>query len=424
MTLEQAFAYIRQHTDADDFTFEAGVSDVLETRFAQNAITQHMNGVQSEYTLEVAYGNRTGIASVNQLNEESVDWLLQTAQDIARMNQPDPEYMPSESAQELPASADYDEATASYPMEKMVDGILACVHNAEGLDAKVSGLSTRATRSSSTFTAHGFEGHNRETEFTHSMTMKKGDVETKVSLGVKRVADFDMAALIARLNGQFASLKDLSPSHAGRQTVILRPQAVANLFAMLGWYMNRRDADEGTSPYSDQLGKQLFGPAFSMLSTRDDPELVAPAYTWLQRPAASVEWVRDGVLRNLPTDRYWASQKGIEPVNRFNLLIPGGTATEEEMMRQAGSGLIVNNMWYIRSVDQKRGEFTGMTRDGVMRFENGKIVGAVHNLRWNEIPHELTRRILALGPAQLIDAGNKVPTMLVEDFNFVDTTTF
>ena len=94
------------------------------------------------------------------------------------------------------------------------------------------------------------------------------------------------------------------------------------------------------------------------------------------------------------------------------------------MIKMVPKGLIINNFWYIRVIDNKSGELTGMTRDGVLYFENGKIIGAVNNLRWNEIPHDVTKRILSLGESQLVSPDIKVPTLLIDDFNFVDTTTF
>ncbi|MCD4828650.1 MAG: hypothetical protein K8R90_04365 [Candidatus Cloacimonetes bacterium] len=424
MTIEQAHEYIRKHIEADDYTLYASSRDILQTRFAQNAITQHMHGAHQNIRLSVAFGNRTGVATANNLEEDTISWLLETAQNIARLNQPDPEYVPSEGHHELPETDNYDEATAAWPIQSMVDGVEACVRNAEKREAKVAGISSRYIIGSQVFTANGFVGAERYTEFSHSMTMKKEGAETKVSLGVKRIGAFDMTALIDQMNGQFDSLTGLLPIEAGKYTVIMRPQAVASLFNMLSYYMQRRSADEGVSPFTDQIGKPMFGDRFNLLSTCDDPEMYTPSFDYNLRPAHTVSWVKDGVVENLPADRYWAKKQGVEPVTSFNSYIPGGDVTEAEMMKQAGSGLILNDLWYIRMVDQKRGEFTGMTRDGVMRFENGKIVGAVHNLRWNEITHEAMQRLLALGPAVLLSPNSKVPTMLIKDFNFVDTTTF
>ena len=94
------------------------------------------------------------------------------------------------------------------------------------------------------------------------------------------------------------------------------------------------------------------------------------------------------------------------------------------MMKMVPRGVILNKLWYIRNIDRKAGTQTGLTRDGVLYFEDGKIVGSVNNFRWNEILHDVTRRIIARGPSQLIETWCQVPTLLIEDFNFVDTTSF
>jgi predicted Zn-dependent protease len=123
-------------------------------------------------------------------------------------------------------------------------------------------------------------------------------------------------------------------------------------------------------------------------------------------------------------DRYWAQHIGAENNSMFNVYVPGGNISEDEMMKMVPRGLIINRFWYIRFVDMKKGELTGMTRDGVLYFEDGQVRHAVNNLRFNEIPHEMTRRILALGKEKLANPAMVVPTMLIDGFNFVDKTTF
>lgn len=123
-------------------------------------------------------------------------------------------------------------------------------------------------------------------------------------------------------------------------------------------------------------------------------------------------------------NKFYAAKKGVEPLNMNNIIIPGSGTSEEEMMKMVPRGIIINSMWYIRMVDMKKGELTGLTRDGVMYFEDGKIKNAVHNFRWNEVIPEVTERILALGKEDIVSLTMKVPTMLINSFNFVDTTTF
>ncbi len=141
-------------------------------------------------------------------------------------------------------------------------------------------------------------------------------------------------------------------------------------------------------------------------------------------PTKEMTWVEKGVLKAMPTDRYWAERVGCEAQMPYNMYIPGEDISETEMMKLVPRGLIINRFWYIRPVDMKRGELTGMTRDGVLYFEDGEVKHAVNNLRFNEIPHEMTQRILAFGTAQLASTRAFVPPILVDNFNFVDKTTF
>ena len=55
---------------------------------------------------------------------------------------------------------------------------------------------------------------------------------------------------------------------------------------------------------------------------------------------------------------------------------------------------------------------------------NGKIQKSVNNFRWNDIPHDMTRRILALGEQVVNSTRSIVPTMLIKDFHLVDNTRF
>ena len=79
----------------------------------------------------------------------------------------------------------------------------------------------------------------------------------------------------------------------------------------------------------------------------------------------------------------------------------GGTATLTEMIAATKRGLLLTCLWYIRDVDPERLLLTGLTRDGVYLIEDGVVVGAVNNFRWNESPVELLGRITEVGAAEL-----------------------
>ena len=422
--MQKAAVYIRKNCQADDYTFSMNSTDKLLTRFAQNGITQHISGENLNLDLEVAFVNKTGAASVNRLDEDSLKFLIKTAESMARLNQPDPEFVPSEPAHKLPNVNNYCDNTAHLSVEKIVDDIDKCVNNAKSKKAKVSGISEKHFHNDFLFTKNGFKGFDRSTSFSHSMTMKKSTVETKVSRSVKDHAKFSMDELVDQLNTQFDSLQKPLQLEKGRLPVILRPAAVLNWLIYLIWTFDRRNTDEGLTPFTRQIGKKFFGEKFTFRSRLDDPDLAVNKFSSDGIPGRNMDWIVKGVLKNMSVSRYYARQKKLQAASPYNVIVEGEGTSEAEMMKIVDRGVIVNRLWYIRPIDRKTGEWTGLTRDGVLYFEDGKIQKSVTNFRWNEILHDATRRILALGESVQQEYYARIPAMLIDDFNFVDVTTF
>ncbi len=422
--MQKAAEFIRKNINADDFTFSINGSEDLLTRFAQNGITQHISGNKLNVSLEVAFDNKNGRASGNNLDENALKYLIKTAESMAKLNQPDPEFVASEPAHDLPEVDNYSSNTANLSVENIVDDILICVKNAESKNAKLSGISQKHVHDSFLTTKNGFEGFDNSTSFSHSMTMKKEGVETKVSRSVKDHAKFSMPKMIEQLNSQFDSLNNPVQIDKGKIPVILRPAAVLNWLHYLIWTFDRRTADEGHTPFTDQIGKQFFGKNFTFRSRLDDHDLAASKFLSGGIPAENVDWIVNGVLKNMSATRYYAKQKNLKALRPYNIIVDGRDTSEEEMMKMVDRGVIINNFWYIRPTDRKTGEWTGLTRDGVLYFEDGKIQKSLTNFRWNEILHDATKRILAIGPSVQQEYYAKIPTLLIDNFNFVDVTTF
>lgn len=324
--------YVKTHCQADDYSLNVSSKDSFETRFAQNRVTQHIAGKTLEINLEVAYGTKTGSCSVNQDDSENLDYLIKTAQDMAMLNKPDPEYMPSQTTLEIPKVNNVDSATVDMGPKDLVNIVQNTIDCAKGFDASVSGMTERHHLQSLLATKNGFYGTGAHSEFGHSMTLKKADVETKVSFDAKSVSGFSLEQEFSRLASQAESLKGLQSFDPCRIAVILRPTALQELLWFMGWMMGRRQSDEGFTPFTGQIDKQFFGERFSWYSTLRDDMIISRAYDDEGVASRETAWVENGILRNMPVNRYWAKQHGLEPLNIFNVYIPGADTSEEEMM--------------------------------------------------------------------------------------------
>ena len=100
----------------------------------------------------------------------------------------------------------------------------------------------------------------------------------------------------------------------GIYTVILEPQAVADLLGGFGFGFNARNAEEGRSVFSapggkTKLGEKVFDEKVTIYSDPWHPELPGSQSAQGGIPAQRIEMVKDGVLENLVYNRFWAKQK-------------------------------------------------------------------------------------------------------------------
>ena len=229
MKTEDIRRFITDNVSADDFSCLIREVDSHETRFAQNGITQHLAGPKMSITLSLSFGKKSGSSSTNQSDEKSLRELIKTAEDIARLAPEDPEHIPSAKEMKLPKGENLSQATLSLTPETMVDIVQRSIDKARAMDAQVSGMCEKHHFKLCMFTKNGFNGTDEFSSFGHSMTLKKGEVETKVSYDSKDYAGFDLDSLFARLASQAEALREMKSFGAVKIGVVLRPAEVMEL---------------------------------------------------------------------------------------------------------------------------------------------------------------------------------------------------
>ncbi len=157
------------------------------------------------------------------------------------------------------------------------------------------------------------------------------------------------------------------------------------------------------------------------VSIRSDPSHPdVPTSPWGGdgRARKPTQWIDKGVVTNLAYTRYWAEKQGKEALpGPANIIMEGGTASLEELIRDTARGVLVTRFWYIRFVDPQTLLLTGLTRDGTFFIEDGKIKHAIKNFRFNESPIIMLNNVDALGKPVRAQ-GNMIPPMRIRDFTF------
>jgi predicted Zn-dependent protease len=99
----------------------------------------------------------------------------------------------------------------------------------------------------------------------------------------------------------------------------------------------------------------------------------------------------------------------------------GSNQSLADLISQTERGILVNRSWYVRYINPKTLEVTGMTRDGTFWIEEGQIAYPIKNLRFNQSLPEMLRDVDALSTVQRY-SSSVIPGVRVKAFNFSSVT--
>jgi predicted Zn-dependent protease len=279
--------------------------------------------------------------------------------------------------------------------------------------------------------------------------------------GAERVDEISFGLMEEELWRRLAWAERSISLEAGRYEVILPPSGVADMMGSLYFYaLGGQDAEDGRTVFSagdaeggggggTRVGERLTNVPFTLYSDPFEPGIeclpfVAAGSSGSESsvfdnalPIERVDWMRDGYLAHLRYHRAGAARSGVDPAPYIDNLIlrdglgggagAGGGAggTVDDMVARTERGLLLTCLWYIREVDPATALLTGLTRDGVYVIEDGAVVGAANNFRFNESPVDLLARATEVGTSvralgrELGEYLNRciMPPLRIPDFN-------
>lgn len=414
--------------DACDVVAATGVSLGVEVRDGKVEETERAEG--DDVTLRVFVGKRTAAVSANQLDDlaglaERAVAMAKVAPEDPFAGLADPELL----LKKLPALELLDETART--AEQLTETALAA--EAGGLD--VAGVSKSGGASASwrlagmvMATSHGFNGAYLASRFGLSMTAIAGEgtaMERDYDFDSRTFfEDLDNPAEIGRRAGERA-VRRLNPQQVPTQTanVIYEARSARSILGHLVGAINGASIARKTSFLMDRMGEQILPTGMSVV---DDPFKRRGAAT---RPfdgegtgASLLNMVEDGVLRHWYLDGASARELGLTPNGRArragsgtspgstNVTLTPGNISPEQMMRDAGAGLLVTDL-----IGHGVNGITGDYSRGAAGFwfENGEIVKPVSEIT---IAGNLKDMFLKLMPADDLDNryAAAAPSLMIE----------
>jgi predicted Zn-dependent protease len=416
---------------ADECTAQLTGSIDGNIRFALNNISTSGVVDNTDLAVQVAFGKRSGVATINQFDDASLERVVRRAEELAKLSPENPEFMPAVEKQAYTPTQTFKASTAAispeYRAKVAADSIDAC--KAEKLVAAgflQDGQSFQAFANSK-----GNFGYQQSSGLDYTCTVRTEDGTGSgwVGRNLDDVDKFDAGQDIRTAVRKATASSGAKALEPGKYTVILEPAAAAGLISFMMNYFDARQADEGRSFLSkkgggNKIGEQVYDPRVNFHADPGDADVPVMPWDGDGLPREKMDIVKDGKVVALDYSRYWAQKSGKRAVGTpGNLIMSGGDKSTADLVRGTSKGVLVTRTWYIRMVDPQTVLLTGLTRDGTFYIENGEIKYPVKNFRFNESPVIMLNNIEELGKPIRVQGDESsmammIPPMKLRDFTF------
>ncbi len=414
------------------------------TRFAVNTIHQNVSETDVTVRARVVIGKRTGVASGNDLSEEALRKVIQSAETVARFQQENPDFRSLPEPQPVQEAKAYVEATAACTPEERAKGVTAICALAKENDLEASGAFSTTVDEFLVANSLGVSAYHCST-VAHIVTVIMSDD----SSGYATATAKDVSALDPQAVGQVAvdkALRSRNPTEIepGVYTVILEEEAVADMLLFLGFLgFGALAVQEGRSFMTGRFGLKITGDNITIWDDGHDPRGLVRPFDAEGVPKQHVTLIENGIAKEVVYDSFTAGREegkvstghGLPAPNTFgpipvNLFMAPGDATKEQMIASTERGIWVTRFHYTNPVHPIKTVLTGMTRDGTFLIENGQITQPLKNLRFTQSILEAFSRAEMLGSElKMLKAGWGnfaicVPAAKIHEFRFTGTTEF
>jgi PmbA protein len=412
------------------------------TRFASSRI--HQSAWREDLWVRVRVvvdGNRVGTATVHTADPAAVRATARRAAEVAATMPPDPGYpgMPGPAA--YPAAGRHDQATAAADpatraglvagvIRRLPEGVTAA-GACETRELEVAVANTRGVRAAGATTAASF-----------SILADAGSGTGWAEGTEPALADLDVAALGERAARKAVDSREPRELPPGTYPVLLEPNAASVMVQWLGWLgFGAKAYDEGRSFLVGRLGRRVCSPLVTIVDDATAADTIGVGFDFEGVPKRRVTLIDQGVAASLVYDFRAASGHGVEPTGHglpapsaegalpMHLAMLPGPTPQAELVAGMERGLLVTRFHYTNLVNLMDTTITGMTRDGTFWVEDGRVTGAVRNLRFTQSILDALSAVRAVGAETEMAAEDgygaaRAPALAIDRFAFSSATTF
>ena len=437
---------------ADEAEATVLIEDKALTRFANSAIHQNVAESNARLLVRAVVKGGVGTAITNRLDEDSLRRVAGQAAALARLQPPDPGWPGLPGAQPRQEGPSYVEATAATSAADRARAVRIVVDAASRLRLSATGAFSTEVAELAIANTAGLEAYAPATLASLRTVV---DANPPQGLGFltgyadaisRDVTRIDAQAVAARAVSKCVLNRDPLPLPPGAYVTVLEEIAVADLLrflAMLG--LSAQAVQEGRSFAVGQMDRQVCSQNLTLWDDATDGRGLALPFDWEGVPAGRLALIENGVLRGLTYDTRSAAREDKRSTGHAasqfpdlssqwpqatHLFIAPGDTARDELMAGVERGVLVTRFHYTHCPDPQRLLVTGTTRDGTFLIKDGRIAGALRNLRFTQGVLEAFSNIEAISSRPELhrdwwsSAAHHVPAMSLGRFQFTAGTRF
>ena len=407
--------------------------DSALTRFANNGIHQNVAERDVSARVRVVKDGKTGVASINQLNETAAKDVLRRAIAIADL-QPEGELVPMPGpAKSHPVEA-WSDATAAATPEQRADFVEAICAKAGRAGLKAFGAFSTGAEQLAIANSLGVFHHHRSTEATINTVVMGEAGSGYADRSAIDVRELDKDSLADEVIDKAQRNQNAQPVEPGDYEVVLEEYAVAEMLEFLSFIGFGALAAQEERSFM-RLGERITGENIDIWDDGLDPSGAPMSFDFEGVPKQKVQLINHGVASGLVYDMQTAQRAGRQSTGHglpapntdgpfaVNLFMAPGSTPKPELTTDIKRGIWVTRFWYVRVVQPKASIITGMTREGTFLIENGKITRPVKDLRFTQSILEALNSTLAISQSTKLQiseylGASRVPALRLKAFTF------
>ncbi|MCK5223353.1 hypothetical protein KAR04_01170 [Candidatus Calescamantes bacterium] len=428
------------YSDADYCRVNVSISENSLTRFANSQIHQNLEQEQFGIVLELVYGKKHGISSMNISDEEALKRMHDRLKTFVLSYPDDDTFVHYPEGGNFSNSSKWDDATGESGSSERAALVGTAINEAKKIDALVFGSLNVKKSFNIVANKYGNKGYNQNTYVDLQVIPAHGDNTTYLHQFSHELGGINILDSLAEPLSRLSLYKDHGEFPSGEQTVILEPNAAGDMMRFLNYMVFSGKAyNEKQSYISDKLGTQVTGSNIFFYDDHAHPLTMGAPFDPELTERKKLSLLEGGKAIEVAHDTKSASIAGTASTGHalfghsmpicLNPVLQGGDVSRDEMIKGTENGLLITRFNYTNIVNRKKTMFTGMTRNGVYRVKDGKILGTANNMRFTVNIMETLKKVAALENKQHFIGGGwfggiVVPSMKIDGFNFTGTTAF